>query len=106
MAPMRGDADRCRRSRTLTLSQNHGQVGSANERRIIDSVVLPEGKVIFLLTDVEGSTRRWDEQPERMRELLERHDQLLTSEIRRHAGVVVKSKGEGDSLFAVFKEAR
>jgi len=35
---------------------------------------LPSGPVMFLLTDVEGSTRPWDERPAEMQAALERHD--------------------------------
>jgi class 3 adenylate cyclase len=36
---------------------------------------------------------------------LERHDSVLTDVIRGHGGVVVTSRGEGDSFFAVFASA-
>ena len=66
---------------------------------------LPSGTVTFLLTDIEGSTRRWEQDPEAMRATLVRHDALLMAGIERHGGVVVKSRGEGDSFFAVFARA-
>jgi class 3 adenylate cyclase len=67
---------------------------------------LPTGVVTFLLTDIEGSTRRWEREPEAMREALHRHDGLVRECIQRQHGHVVKSKGEGDSVFAVFRHAR
>lgn len=67
---------------------------------------LPTGVVTFLLTDIEGSTRRWELEPEAMRQALVRHDALVTACIRRQNGFVVKSKGEGDSVFAVFRHVR
>src|SRR5262245_5924578 len=66
---------------------------------------LPEGTVTFLLTDVEGSTRLWEEEPAAMQTALARHDALLAGVIRQHGGFVIKSRGEGDSLFAVFSRA-
>ena len=63
------------------------------------------GTVTFLFTDIEGSTRLWQQHPESMRTALARHDALLGSIIESHAGVVVKSRGEGDSIFAVFVRA-
>jgi len=65
-------------------------------------VGLPAGTVTFLLTDIEGSTRLWESVPEAMEEALERHNRLLTEVIEEHGGVVVTSRGEGDSFFAVF----
>ena len=66
---------------------------------------LPAGTVTFLLTDIEGSTRLWETVPEAMEVALERHDSVLTEVIRGHGGVVVTSRGEGDSFFAVFASA-
>src|SRR2546423_151221 len=63
---------------------------------------LPSGTVTFLLTDIEGSTRLWEEQPDAMRLALARHDAMAASIVGEFAGVLVKSRGEGDSLFAVF----
>jgi predicted ATPase/class 3 adenylate cyclase len=63
---------------------------------------LPTGTVTFLLTDIEGSTRLWESVPEAMEVALERHNRLLTEVIGGHGGVVVTSRGEGDSFFAVF----
>ncbi len=66
---------------------------------------LPTGTVTFLFTDIEGSTRLWEQHPEAMGAALARHDALLTQQIEQHGGVVVKSRGEGDSFFAVFARA-
>src|SRR5438552_2401685 len=63
---------------------------------------LPTGTVTFLFTDIEGSTRLWEQHPEAMRAALARHDALAAAVIEQHAGTLVKSRGEGDSLFAVF----
>ena len=66
---------------------------------------LPSGTVTFLLTDIEGSTRRWQEHPDAMRVALARHDQLLVRGIEDHDGTVLTERGEGDSVFAVFARA-
>src|SRR5207253_9340952 len=63
---------------------------------------LPTGTVTFLLTDIEGSTRMWEEQPEAMRAALVLHDEVAAATISEFAGSLIKSRGEGDSLFAVF----
>lgn len=70
------------------------------------SRALPTGIVTFLLTDIEGSTRLWEGEPEAMRQALERHDVIVNTCVRRLNGHVVKSKGEGDSVFAVFRRGR
>lgn len=79
-------------------------VSSAVDRvsRVAD---LPKGTVTFLLTDIEASTRRWQEDPDAMKVAIERHDQLLATGIEDHAGTVLKERGEGDSFFAVFARA-
>ena len=70
------------------------------------SRALPTGVVTFLLTDIEGSTRLWEADNAAMAEALVRHDAIATTCVRRLKGHVVKSKGEGDSVFAVFSHAR
>jgi predicted ATPase/class 3 adenylate cyclase/Tfp pilus assembly protein PilF len=64
-----------------------------------------EGTLTFLMTDIAGSTRLWEEQPDAMREALARHDALLTACIEAHDGTVLKSRGEGDSFFTAFARA-
>ena len=66
---------------------------------------LPDGTVTFLLTDIEGSTRLWETVPDAMEVALERHNRLLAGVIEEHGGVVVTSRGEGDSFFTVFPSA-
>ena len=64
---------------------------------------MPTGTVTFLFTDLESSTRLWDEQPDAMRAALARHDVLLRDAVEAHRGHVVKSTGDG--LHAVFATA-
>src|SRR5262245_60580669 len=66
---------------------------------------LPSGTVTFLFTDIEGSTRLWEQHPDAMRQSLVRHDALVETCIGHHGGVVVRPRGEGDSRFAVFASA-
>ena len=54
----------------------------------------------FLFTDVEGSTRLWETNPETMRPALERHDAIIRSAIAASGGEIVKTTGDG--LMAVF----
>jgi predicted ATPase/class 3 adenylate cyclase len=70
-----------------------------------DGGELPAGTLTFLLTDIEGSTRLWETEPEAMAVALQRHDRLLAEVIESRGGAVVTSRGEGDSFFAVFHSA-
>jgi class 3 adenylate cyclase len=64
---------------------------------------LPTGTVTFLFSDIEGSTRLWEEHPEAMRGALARHDALLTEAVIARGGTVVKTTGDG--IHAVFPVA-
>ncbi len=70
-----------------------------------EAVRPPSGIVSFLLTDVEGSTRSWDRAPRSMASALTRHDELIREIMDEHDGVLLKSRGEGDSTFSVFQRA-
>jgi predicted ATPase/class 3 adenylate cyclase len=63
----------------------------------------PTGTVTFLFTDIEGSTRLWEQHPETMRRALARHDLLLRQAIEGHGGHVFKTMG--DEFCAVFAAA-
>ena len=64
---------------------------------------LPEGTVTFLFTDIEGSTRRWEDQASVMQAALARHDALLRASIEGQGGTVFKTVG--DAFYAVFDAA-
>jgi DNA-binding SARP family transcriptional activator len=66
---------------------------------------LPAGVVTFLFTDIEGSTRLWEREPEGMARALERHDELIARAVEASSGCLLKSKGEGDSTLSVFRRA-
>ena len=65
--------------------------------------VRPSGTVTFLFTDVEGSTRLWDEHPDAMRVALSRHDEILGSSVEAHGGFVFSTGGDG--LAAAFERS-
>jgi len=67
---------------------------------------LPDGVVTFLFTDIEGSTRMWEEAPDLMMAALDQHDRVIDDAIGAHNGHSVKPRGEGDSRFVVFASAR
>jgi class 3 adenylate cyclase len=51
--------------------------------------------VTFLFTDVEGSTRRWENDANAMRAALAAHDQVLRKAIEAHGGWLFKHTGDG-----------
>ncbi len=64
---------------------------------------LPTGTVTFLFTDIEGSTRLWEQHPEAMQAALSQHDRMLRETIEGCGGYVVKLRGDG--VHAVFAAA-
>ena len=64
----------------------------------------PSGTVTFLFTDIEGSTRRWEAEPEAMRAALAAHDDVLRAAIEAHGGWLFKHTGDG--VCAAFASAR
>jgi predicted ATPase/class 3 adenylate cyclase len=62
--------------------------------------------VTFLYTDIEGSTRLWERQPEAMRAALARHDEILNQAIQSSGGHVFRTAGDAFSAsFASAAEA-
>ena len=53
------------------------------------------GVTTFLFTDIEGSTRLWEREPERMHDALARHDAIARASVEQHRGTVVKMIGDG-----------
>lgn len=60
----------------------------------------PVEEVAFLFTDIEGSTRLWEEYPDAMRGALARHDAIIKSAIARTGGHIFKTMG--DAFCAAF----
>ncbi len=54
----------------------------------------PSGIVTFLFTDIEGSTKLWEHNPEQMAIALARHDALLRKAAAENAGYVFKTVGD------------
>jgi predicted ATPase/class 3 adenylate cyclase len=63
----------------------------------------PSGTVTFLFTDVEGSTRRWEQDSPAMLAAIKRHFALLEEAISSHKGV--RFKTIGDAVQAAFPTA-
>jgi hypothetical protein len=66
---------------------------------------LPTGTVAFLLTDIEGSSSRWETDPASMAPAVTRHYAILDEAVARHGGVRPVEQGEGDSIVAAFSRA-
>jgi len=64
---------------------------------------IPTGTVTLLFTDIEGSTRIWDAEPEAMTVALRRHDEILRGAIEQAGGYVFKTMG--DAFCAAFSTA-
>jgi hypothetical protein len=54
----------------------------------------PTGTVTFLFTDIEGSTKLWENNAPAMQAALARHDELLRWAIEEHGGYVFKTVGD------------
>src|ERR1700693_3075369 len=56
----------------------------------------------YLFTDIEGSTRLWETEPDKMRPALARHDTIVRACVEGNGGTVVKTSGDG--VHAVFAD--
>ncbi len=68
------------------------------------AAAIPSGTITLLFTDVEGSTRLWEAEPEAMARALRRHDELLRAAIEQAGGFVFKTVG--DAFCAAFATPR
>ena len=57
----------------------------------------------FLFTDIESSTRLWEDDPDAMSVALQRHFEIMTGAVETKSGKVVKNTGDG--MIAVFEVA-
>ncbi|MBI4934542.1 MAG: adenylate/guanylate cyclase domain-containing protein [Actinobacteria bacterium] len=57
----------------------------------------------FLFTDIESSTRMWDQYPDAMLDALDLHDQVLVQAVSDAGGDVIRHTGDG--IIAVFRGA-
>jgi class 3 adenylate cyclase len=64
----------------------------------------PSGTVTFLFTDVESSTRKWEEHQAAMRDAMATHDALVRTAIESLGGAVFTTAG--DSFCAAFASPR
>src|ERR1700736_6207550 len=64
----------------------------------------PTGTITFLFSDIEGSTRRWEQHLEEMKVAVARHDALMRAAIDQHKGYTFKTVG--DAFCAAFPTAQ
>ena len=57
------------------------------------------GVITFLFTDIEGSSRLWEHDPDRMRAALASHDAIVRAAVENNHGEVVKMSGDGYLIF-------
>lgn len=63
---------------------------------------LTQHEFVFLFSDIESSTLTWERYPNEMKDALERHDIIVTTEVEKAGGRVVKTTGDG--FMAVFDD--
>jgi len=61
------------------------------------------GVTTLLFTDIEGSTRLWEQEGDKMSRALAEHDALSRAAVERNRGIVVKMTGDG--MYAAFGDA-
>jgi predicted ATPase/class 3 adenylate cyclase len=54
----------------------------------------PTGTITFLFTDIQGSTRLWEQHPQAMETALDRHNALVREAVEAHGGYVFKTVGD------------
>ncbi len=57
-------------------------------------IVPPTGTITFLFSDIEGSSKKWDQQPDAMRVALAAHDRMLRETFEACSGYVFKTIGD------------
>src|SRR5438552_16005681 len=76
------------------------RVGTKANRMMSDATLQaiqppPTGIITFLFTDIEGSTRLWEQHYELMGPALARHNALLSGVIEAQGGYLFKTVGDG-----------
>ncbi len=64
---------------------------------------LPSGTISIAFTDIQGSTRLWEQHPKAMQAAVEQHDAIMRQWIEALGGAVFKTAG--DAFFAAFHTA-
>ena len=64
-----------------------------------------QGYITYILTDIEGSSRLWEQWPDQMRKAHARQLQIIADAISANNGTLALERGEGDSTFSWFLDA-
>lgn len=56
---------------------------------------------VFLFSDIESSTQKWEQYPDAMKKALARHNEIFKKHIAECGGKIIKHTGDG--IFAVFE---
>lgn len=64
---------------------------------------LPAGTFTFLYTDIEGSTRLWEQRREAMKGAISLHDRILQGAVEKNGGRIFRNTGDG--VCAAFNNA-
>jgi predicted ATPase/class 3 adenylate cyclase/DNA-binding CsgD family transcriptional regulator len=88
----------------VTMSPN-AEIPSLTWSDLGVSELLPTGTVTLLLADVEGSTRLWETEPEKMTAALAQLNRTVNETVAAYDGVRPVEQGEGDSFVAAFARA-
>lgn len=72
----------------------------------LSASLLPSGTVTLLLTDVEGSSRLWEKEPDQMGLAMARHRELAWGIIDKFGGGRPEEQGEGESILTAFATAQ
>jgi predicted ATPase/class 3 adenylate cyclase len=81
---------------TPTADKAYGQLSSA-------TLTLPRGTVTFLLAEIDGSTRLWEEHRKAMKTIRHRFMAALRTAVTTHGGTVFKTAA--DAVYAAFANA-
>jgi class 3 adenylate cyclase len=86
------DVLRGRLRRSAIVAPTAGHVSLCDSVSVGD---LPSGTVTFLFTDIEGSTRLWEERRNEMEQALAEHDSIVRGAIESNGGYVFATGGDG-----------
>jgi predicted ATPase/class 3 adenylate cyclase/DNA-binding CsgD family transcriptional regulator len=90
---------------TLATMSQHAEMPALTWNDLGVSALLPTGTVTLLLGDVEGSTRLWETEPEKMTAALAQLNRTVNEAVAARDGVRPQEQGEGDSFVTAFARA-